>query len=152
VESSVSAGVEHAEAANTRQKLQFLLHYLGQTHVGLVRAVDGLSEQQWQFSPAPGCWSIAQVVEHIVAAEEAILRRIAPGRLPLAAAPASMVPAGRWGQDEALCRFFAVRQRIIECLRSRIADHQWALFVATHSERHTRQILGIKADRGFSAR
>jgi hypothetical protein len=44
-----------------------------------------LSKQQWTFKPAPDRWSIAEIVEHMVAAQDYIL---GPVRKQLAKAPA----------------------------------------------------------------
>lgn len=35
----------------------------------MLRAIDGLTDQQWTFKPAPERWSIGEVVEHIVLAD-----------------------------------------------------------------------------------
>jgi hypothetical protein len=44
--------------------------YLESTKKGVVEATKGLSEAQWNFKPAPDRWSIAEVTEHIAAAED----------------------------------------------------------------------------------
>src|SRR5216684_2779485 len=46
------------------------LQYLESTRQGVLDATAGLSEAQWNFKPAPDRWSIAEVVEHIAAAED----------------------------------------------------------------------------------
>lgn len=46
-----------------------LVKHLQRTEERLLKAVDGLSEAQWNYKPAPDRWSIAEVVEHIAAAE-----------------------------------------------------------------------------------
>jgi hypothetical protein len=48
------------------------LAYLEKTKDGVVAATTGLSEAQWNFKPAPDRWSIAEVVEHLAAAEDLI--------------------------------------------------------------------------------
>ena len=42
-----------------------LIRYLTQTRNDLVSALEGLSEAQLDFKPAPERWSIAEIVEHI---------------------------------------------------------------------------------------
>jgi hypothetical protein len=89
---------------------------------------------------------------------------VVAGRVPLNGAPGSIVPVGRWTTDESLQRLLAARVSTIEHLqpppelRRQIVEHlalgaldgyQWALFIAAHTERHTRQILDIKTDPGF---
>ncbi|HEY1264522.1 MAG TPA: DinB family protein [Terriglobales bacterium] len=44
--------------------------YLESTKQGVLDATKGLSPAQWNFKPAPDKWSIAEVVEHIAAAED----------------------------------------------------------------------------------
>jgi len=46
------------------------LQYLESTEKNVRDAVKGLSAAQWNFKPAPERWSIAQVVEHLAAAED----------------------------------------------------------------------------------
>jgi hypothetical protein len=46
------------------------LTYLESTKKGVVDATKGLSDAQWNFKPAPDRWSVAEVVEHLAAAED----------------------------------------------------------------------------------
>jgi hypothetical protein len=46
------------------------LQYLETTKNGVVNATKGLSDAQWNFKAAPDRWSIAEVVEHLAAAED----------------------------------------------------------------------------------
>ena len=46
--------------------------YLESTKKGVVDATKGLSDAQWNFKPAPDRWSIAEVMEHLAAAEDMI--------------------------------------------------------------------------------
>lgn len=48
------------------------LQYLETTKNGVVNATKGLSEAQWNFKPGPERWSIAEVMEHLAAAEDLI--------------------------------------------------------------------------------
>jgi hypothetical protein len=48
------------------------LAYLESTKKGVVDATKGLSDSQWNFKPAPDRWSIAEVMEHLAAAEDMI--------------------------------------------------------------------------------
>ena len=49
-----------------------VFEYLQETKVGLNKSVDGLSEEQMIFKPDDESWSVAQVIEHIVAVEGAL--------------------------------------------------------------------------------
>ncbi len=85
-------------------------------------------------------------------------------RTQRAQAPEPVRPTGRWSPQEALDRFVKVRERTTGFmkttpdLREHAADsplgrpldaYQWLLFISAHSERHTRQILEVKADPNF---
>jgi len=81
-----------------------------------------------------------------------------------AQAPEPVLPTGRWSPQEALAQFLKVRERTMEFLKSTSGsrDHvvdsplgqpldayQWLLYISAHSERHTKQILEVKADPNF---
>src|SRR5215475_2764089 len=65
--------------------------YLESTKKGVLDATKGLSEAQWNFKAAPERWSIAQVMEHIAAAED-FLRGLDADQVMKA-------PAGDAGRD-----------------------------------------------------
>jgi len=46
------------------------LQYLESTKKNVQEAVKGLSAAQWNFKQAPERWSVAQVIEHLAAAED----------------------------------------------------------------------------------
>jgi hypothetical protein len=79
-------------------------------------------------------------------------------------APEPVIPQGRWSPQESLDHFLASRERTIAFLKStpdlreHVVDsqlgqpldaYQWLLFISAHSERHTKQILEVKADPNF---
>lgn len=87
-----------------------------------------------------------------------------PDRSHKAKAPEPLTPTGRWTPAEALDHFEKSRARTIEFLestpdlRAHVVDsplgqpldgYEWLLFIAAHSERHTKQILEVKADPNF---
>jgi len=41
------------------------LEYLAETRDGVLQAVEGLSEAQWRFKPAPDQWCPLEIVEHL---------------------------------------------------------------------------------------
>ena len=74
------------------------------------------------------------------------------------------MPTGRSTPAEALARFQKSRTKTIEYLQStpdlrqHVVDsplgqpldaYEWLLFIGAHSERHTKQILEVKADPNF---
>ena len=94
--------------------------------------------------------------------DELVLSAIAD-RTKKAQAPEPTLPTSRWPPQEALDRFLKARERTIEFLKStpdlrdHVADspalrqpldaYQWVLYA--HSERHTKQILEVKAHPDF---
>jgi hypothetical protein len=90
---------------------------------------------------------------------------VIPGRVSLGESPPQLAPTRLWDHNESLQRFLAIRERTAEFLQSRSADlrghavehpalglldgYQWVLFIAAHSARHTKQILGVLADPKF---
>ena len=49
------------------------IKYLEQTRAGVLAATKGLSQAQWNFKPATNRWSVAEVTEHIAAAEDFLM-------------------------------------------------------------------------------
>lgn len=50
----------------------YLLNQLEQSQKGVLASIDGLTEAQWTFKPAPTVWSVQECAEHIVLAESYI--------------------------------------------------------------------------------
>jgi uncharacterized damage-inducible protein DinB len=182
---SAAAGTAELSDADKREGLA----QLNRTRDGVIEATKGLSEAQWKFKPGPDRWSVAEVLEHIVLVEDALMENTAQvmrapagkadrdfkstdqfvvtaiaDRSKKAVAPESLRPTGRWSPGEAMDRFLKSRERTVEFLRStpglreHVVDspfgqpmdaYQWLLFSSAHSERHTKQILEVKADPGF---
>jgi hypothetical protein len=67
------------------------LQYLETTKKNVLEATKGLSEAQWNFKPGPDRWSVAQVMEHIAAAED-FIRTLTKEKIMVA-------PAGEPGRD-----------------------------------------------------
>ncbi len=90
-----------------------------------------------------------------------------PDRSSKYQAPPPIVPTGRWTPQVALDRFLASRQQTVAFLKSdadlrgpvvthpafgAMDGYEWILAIAAHSERHTKQILEVKADPNFPAK
>jgi len=107
--------------------------YLETTKKGVLEATKGLSEAQWNFKAAPDRWSIAQVMEHMAAAEDflrgmdvekvmkapagepgrdvqaldaAVLAKV-PDRTAKIQAPEPLQPSNRFGSPEGSLKHFA---------------------------------------------
>ena len=166
------------------------LQYLESTKKNVLEATKGLSEAQWNFKPAPDRWSVAQVMEHIAAAEdllrdmtkeklmtgpagepgrdvkkmdEAVLTMV-PDRTHKAQAPEPLVPSNRFGSPEASIKHFlesrsatedflkstaGLRDHVMDSPLGKLDGYEFVLFIAAHSERHTKQIDEVKADPNF---
>jgi len=109
------------------------LQYLESTKKNVLEATKGLSQAQWDFRPAADRWSVAQVMEHIAAAEdfirdkllkekvmvapagepgrdvkqtdEAVVAKV-PDRTHKAQAPEPLVPSNRFGSPDGSVRHF----------------------------------------------
>ncbi len=167
------------------------IEYLEKTRADVFAATKGLSAAQWNFKPATNRWSVAEVTEHLAAAEdflramihdkvmtaparsagedvaaldEFVLKAI-PDRSVKVQAPEPLQPNNRFGSPkESLKHFKASRAQTIAFLKETkgLRDHaidsplgkkldgyEWVLFIAAHSERHTKQLNEVKADANF---
>jgi hypothetical protein len=108
------------------------LKYLESTRQGVIDATKGLSPAQWNFKPAPDRWSVAEVTEHIAAAEDgirsmvvekvmtsgprkepadvvtldAMVLAMVPDRSNKRQAPDNLKPTNRFGSPEASLKHF----------------------------------------------
>jgi hypothetical protein len=86
------AGAAAAAAQEvTQAEKDKALQYLESTKKNVLESTKGLSEAQWNFKAAPDRWSVAQVVEHLAAAED-FIRGMVKEKL-------MMAPAGEPGRD-----------------------------------------------------
>ena len=172
-------------------ELDKAMKYLETTRQGVLDATKGLSPQQWNFKPAPDRWSVAEVAEHIAAAEDmlrglvvdkvmiasarrepvdlvavdAMVMTMIPDRSNKRQAPDPLKPTNRFGSPEGSLKHFEESRAKTEDFLSKtpgLRDHaiqsplgkdldayEWVLFIAAHSERHTKQINEVKADPNF---
>jgi len=185
---AVSAKAQDVSQADKDRALQ----YLESTKKGVLDATKGLSEAQWNFKPAPDRWSVAQVMEHLAAAEDMLrgmtqeqvmkspavavrdemeikkadegVLSMVPDRSHKAQAPEPLQPTNRFGSPTGAQKHFVESRASTEeylknatGLRAHLADspmgkldgYEWVLLIAAHSERHTKQMLEVKADPNF---
>ena len=129
----LTAGAAAASAQEvTQAEKDRALQYLETTKKNVLEATKGLSEAQWNFKPAPDRWSVAQVMEHIAAAEDCIrdlvkekvmmapageagrdvkktdegVLMMVPDRTTKAQAPEPLVPTNRFGSPDASIKHF----------------------------------------------
>jgi hypothetical protein len=189
----VLAGAASAKAQEVSQaEKERALQYLESTKKGVLDATKGLSDAQWNFKSAPDRWSVAQVMEHLAAAEdmirglvqeqvmktpavpvreaeetkkadEAVLAMV-PDRSHKIQAPEPLQPTNRFGSPAAAQKHFVESRATTEeylkgapGLRTHLGDsplgkldgYEYVLLIAAHSERHTKQMLEVKADPNF---
>jgi hypothetical protein len=111
------------------------------------------------FSEAP-----AGAPDRDVKKTDAMVMARMPDRSVKAQAPPPLHPTGKWTPEVTLEHFLAARRGTIDFLKSTpdlrqhvvnnpafgpLDGYEWILFAAAHSERHTKQILEVKADPGF---
>jgi hypothetical protein len=185
---AMSARAQEVSAADKERALQ----YLESTKKGVLEATKGLSEAQWNFKPAPDRWSLAEIMEHLAAAEDMLrglteqqvmkspavavraeaetkkadddVLTMVPDRSHKAQAPEPLKPTNRFGSPAAAQKHFVESRATTEeylkntpGLRAHLADspmgkldgYEWLLFTGAHSERHTKQMLEVKADPDF---
>lgn len=138
------SGSLFASEPMTAEEKQALLDHLDRTAANFRKSIEGVSEAQWTFKPAPDRWSLAECAEHIVSSESFIRERFAPSlETPASAellagarreqqieklvtdrttkfnAPEPLVPSQKYRTAaEALAAFDAERQKTIELARS----------------------------------
>src|SRR5215469_5728347 len=166
------------------------MKHLEMTRQGVLDKTAGLSPAQWNFKPAPDRWSVAQVTEHIAAAEDFIrgmvkeklmvapageagrdvkktdesVLAMVPDRSHKAQAPEPLVPGNRFGSPEGSLKHFletraeteeflkstsGLRDHVMDSPLGKLDGYEFVLFIAAHSERHTKQINEVKADPSF---
>ena len=165
--------------------------HLRKTSAAFIASTEGLSVAQLNFKPGPTRWSVAEVSEHIAAAEDFLMGMVQgqvmqsppraepadlkeiddfvltviPDRSAKRQAPEPLVPTQRFGgAGESVAHFKASRAKTLAFLAETkdLRDHaidsplgkkldayQWLLFISAHSERHTKQIVEVKADPNF---
>lgn len=137
-----------------------ILSYFHATRKQVIDSVEGLSEAQLTYKPAPEKWSIRDVIEHLTLSEEGIfsfatagLRKSAPkpetkleddkfiarlkDRSTRAEAPEVLRPSGKWPTIQALVNEFRLRRdRNITWLRETQEDlrNKYSMFPTGSTE------------------
>ncbi|MBI4910734.1 MAG: DinB family protein [Acidobacteria bacterium] len=121
-----------------------VLQYLDESRTEFLAAIDGLTEAQWKWKPAPERWSVGEVAEHIVKAEAALfgnvtkalasaanpnweaktkgktetIERVMAPRLGKAQAPEALVPGGGMTIADAKAIFEKQRAGMLEFVKT----------------------------------
>lgn len=131
-----------AGAASEQNDAEFIRLHVHRSRLELLKAVEGLTREQWHFKPAPDRWSAAEILEHCTIVQEFIVKLVEnisqapegspdrdiagmdaillgiPERTAKFQAPPPTQPTGRWTTEEALQRFEASRIRFLERLKT----------------------------------
>ena len=70
----------------TKADRETLVAHLKKTEAAFLKSIDGVSDAQWTWKPAPERWSVAETAEHITKAED-LLRGMVEGMMKTPAAP-----------------------------------------------------------------
>jgi len=57
-------------------RLHEIVTYLEEQRASLLAAADRIPRREWMKSPAPGAWSVSEVLEHLRLSEEAVARLV----------------------------------------------------------------------------
>jgi hypothetical protein len=147
-----------------------LVELIEQQRATLLALVDGVSEEQAAFRPAPDQWSVADVLRHVIAAEEGVARIVES--LACGVVPEGQRALGSHIPDEAqplaalIERLRAARADLLARVRGWPAspdlaatfEHPlfgplnckgWVAFQRLHDADHIVQLEQIKAAEGY---
>lgn len=129
-----------ADARMTPEERAKVIQWLAESRQEFLAAIDGVTERQWTWKPAPERWSVGEVAEHIVLAEQllfanvrkaisspanpdweektkgkaAVLEAVLAPRLGKAQAPEAIVPTGKMTLAQVRERFEKQRIEIVK--------------------------------------
>ncbi len=129
-----------ADAHMTSEERAKVLNWLDESRKEFLTAIDGVSEEQWRWKPAPDRWSVAETAEHAVLAEAALfgnvqkavslpanpaweektkgktefIERVMAPRLGKATAPEPLVPKGEMTPAQVKERFERQRAEMVK--------------------------------------
>jgi hypothetical protein len=127
-----------ADAHMTTEERIKVITYLRDSRKEFLAAIDGVTEAQWKWKPAPERWSVGETAEHIVLAEKMLfanvqkaissapnpaweektkgktefIEKVMAPRLGKATAPEPIVPSGKLTQAEVRDLFESQRVEI----------------------------------------
>src|ERR1700680_1562663 len=58
-----------ADAQMTAGERTKVMNWMEESRLEFMAAIDGVTEEQWKWKPAPERWSVGETAEHIVLAE-----------------------------------------------------------------------------------
>jgi hypothetical protein len=106
-----------------------LVAELERTQKLFLGSIQGLSEAQWTWKPAPDRWSVAEVAEHITLAE-GMLRGVVTDQVMKAPAPADLL-AKTQGKDALVLQAITDRSKKAQAPEQLVPKHTFANEAAT---------------------
>ena len=131
-----------SDAMVTSTERSEMIELMERSEQEMLKAITGLTDEQWAFKPAPERWSMGEVVEHIVLADALmfdlavksldsmanpkwqetlsktdVLRKALPNRSRRVDAPAAIKPAHKMTRTDLLARFKEQRGRALAYVR-----------------------------------
>jgi len=129
-----------ADAKLSAEERAKVLKYLSESRQEFLAAIDGVTEEQWKWKPAPERWSVGETAEHIVLAEALLfdnvrkalasppnpdweqktkgktefIEKVMAPRLGKATAPEPIVPSGKMMQADVRTTFLKQREEIVK--------------------------------------
>jgi hypothetical protein len=127
-----------ADAHMTAEERMKVIGYLEESRKEFLAAIEGVTEEQWKWKPAPERWSVGETAEHIVLAEALLfgnvqkaiasppnpaweektkgktefIEKVMAPRLGKATAPEPIVPSGKMTQTQVRETFLKQREEI----------------------------------------
>jgi hypothetical protein len=126
------------DAHITAEERGKVIKYLEESRKEFLASIDGVTEEQWKWKPAPERWSVGETAEHIVLAEALLfqnvqkaiasppnpdweektkgktefIEKVMAPRLGKATAPEPIVPSGKMSQAQVRETFLKQREGI----------------------------------------
>src|SRR5262249_2581884 len=130
-QAGAGANAQDADAKMTAEEREKALKLLDDSEREFLSQIEGVSDAQWSYHNSPFQWSVGQIAEHIVLAQdaifaivrnslegkpdpdwrkktegkEAVLQRVLPERVGRASAPRPLIPKGKMTRQEIIERF-----------------------------------------------
>src|SRR5580658_4598909 len=162
------------DAHMTAEERTRVLNYLEDSRKEFLASIDGVTEEQWKWKPAPERWSVGETAEHIVLAEALLfgnvqkavasppnpaweektkgktefIEKVMAPRLGKATAPEPIVPSGKMTQTQVRETEVALKEYTVEhpfAVFNTLNAYQWLIYAPLHTERHDKQIAEVKA-------
>lgn len=100
----------NSTATLSKQDRDFAIKYMKETKSDFLKSVKGLSDEQWNFKPAPDKWSVAEVSEHIALAEDFLSKMVQEQIMKSPEAPAEKRAAVK-GKEEQILKMIPDRSQ-----------------------------------------